>query len=88
MADDPVGILGDVLGDMANRLNDYTAVWQEAAARNAAEDYNADAVIADVLKVTGLMTRDAMTIATTALNALGAIRVPSESKPSQPDSAS
>lgn len=75
MPDDPVGALGDLLGDMAERVNDYSAILQSAAARNAAADYDADKAIADVLKVGGLMTRDAVAVATWWLNALGATRV-------------
>lgn len=75
MADDPVRVLADLLGDLAGRVEDYSAVWQDAAQKNAAGDYNADAVIADALKIGGLLTRDAFAIGTSALQALGSIRV-------------
>ena len=72
--DDPVRVLADLLGDLANRVGDYSAVWQDAAGKNSTGDYDADAVIADVLKIGGLLTRDAFAIGTGALQALGAIR--------------
>ena len=74
MADDPVRVLADLLGDLAERVGDYSSVWQSAASQNSAGDYNADAVIADMLKIGGLLTRDAFAIGTGALQALGAIR--------------
>jgi hypothetical protein len=74
MADDPVRILADLLGDLAARVSDYGAVWQDAARKNASGEYDADGVIADALKIGGLMTRDAFTLGTGALQALGAIR--------------
>ena len=75
MPDDPVGVLGDLLNDMAERAKDYTAIVQSAAERNAAATYDADQAIADMLKVSGLVVRDSMAVATMWLNALGASRV-------------
>jgi hypothetical protein len=74
MADDPVRVLADLLADLADRVGDYGAVVQDAARQNAAGEYNADGVIADALKIGGLLTRDAFALGAGALQALGAIR--------------
>lgn len=81
MPDDPVRAISDALGGMSDRVGDYAAVWKDAAAKNAAESYNADAVIADFLKLSSLVVRDMFTVATSAMKAFGALSQNAASTP-------
>ena len=81
MPDDPIRPLSDALGNVGDRVGDYTDVWKKAAANNAAETYNADALIADFLKLSSLVVRDMFAVATGAMNALGGLRESASSAP-------
>ncbi len=88
MPENPVEVVGDLLGDMANRLNEYAAIWQDAAKRNAENAYDVDDFGGDMMRVAGLAARDMANVGGTLLSLLGSIARPSEGDaPAEPATA-
>jgi hypothetical protein len=78
MPENPVEVVGDLLGEMANRVGEYSAIWQQAAERNARNAYDADDLASDVLRATGLAARDMANLGASFVEMLGGMTRPSE----------
>jgi hypothetical protein len=73
MPNQPGDALTAVLGEMADRAGKYADIWQQAAARNATADYDADAAIADLQKSYTLAVRDMAEIGAAWIEAFAAV---------------
>jgi len=73
MADDPFTRLEGLLSDLADRVGRYAEIWQAAAARNAANEYGADDLLADVQRAFELGLRDAAEIGASLIDAFGTV---------------
>ncbi|MEY2425761.1 MAG: hypothetical protein QOI61_1333 [Actinomycetota bacterium] len=81
MPENPVEVFGEILGDMASRLGEYAAIWQDAARRNADNDYDVDDVAADMMRAGGMAARDVANMGAALLGALGSVARPTEAQP-------
>jgi hypothetical protein len=74
--ENPVEVVGELLGDMANRLGEYASIWQNAAKRNAENDYDVDDVVSDMLRASGLAARDMAKMGAAFIGVLGSVVTP------------
>ncbi len=84
MPENPVDVVAELLGDMANRVGEYAEIWQGAAARNAAHDYGSQDLAADVLRAGGLAMRDMANVGVAFLSVLGSVARPAPAAPKRP----
>ena len=80
MPENPVDVVGEILGDMANRVGEYAAIWQDAAKRNANNDYDVDDLAGDMMRAGGLAARDMASVGAAFLGLLGSVVRPAEAE--------
>ncbi|MEY2468835.1 MAG: hypothetical protein QOF21_1533 [Actinomycetota bacterium] len=73
MADDPVSALGGMLEGVAERIGQYAEIWQEAAARNAANEYSSDDALVDLQRTWKLAIGDMAQSSAALIEVLGAM---------------
>ena len=82
---EPTDSLNEILGAMADRLGKYAEIWQDAAKRNARNEYNATEAMSDLQKTFTMGLRDAADTGAAMLTALGALaQQPSDEPATRP----
>jgi len=73
MADDPVSALGGMLEGVAERIGQYAEIWQDAARRNAAQEYTADDALVDLQRSWKLAISDMAQSSAAFIEVLGSM---------------
>lgn len=81
---EPTDSLNEVLGALAERLGKYADIWQDAAQRNARNEYGATEAMSDLQRTFSMGLRDAADAGAAMLSALSAAAQQPVDEPARP----